>query len=155
MTILVGLSGTASGDLAIKTAIEYSQEHDRIIGIYVPPTLPVEFPGLEEDIKEMWTQRRARVTRKMLDHAEEAVKRYKNEMKSVVTFQLEVLTEHTSGSHKVAVVQACKKFKADLLILGSKGATADAVGDRKSDMSSIPTYALQQAPCSVMIVRRE
>jgi nucleotide-binding universal stress UspA family protein len=63
-----------------------------------------------------------------------------------------------SASRKVAIVQACYNLDADLLILGAKGATAElheaAGGAVKADVSSIPHYAMHNAPCPVLVVKQ-
>ena len=62
------------------------------------------------------------------------------------------------ASRKVSIVQACYDLGADLLVLGSQGMTAElheaAGGAIKADVSSLPHYAMHNAPCTVLVLKR-
>eukprot|EP00906_Rhabdomonas_costata_P012774 RCo018371 len=118
MTIVVGISGTATGDIAIRAAFESSLPGDRIVGVFVPPSLPAQFPGLEEEVKEVWAQRKEMVTRRALTHATATVEQLRREGLGPESTRFEFhIPARATGSAKVAIVEACRALNADLLVL--------------------------------------
>eukprot|EP00906_Rhabdomonas_costata_P034904 RCo049080 len=152
--IVVGLSGTKYGDLAIKAAVEYSRDVDKITGIYIPPTLPREAPAM---VQEDFAKYRDTKTKEVLQRAAKLSEEVLKNSGSKASFAIKEIAG--TASRKVALVQACFDLDADLLVLGSKGLMAElseatgTSGPAKADVSSTPHYAMHNAPCPVLVVK--
>jgi nucleotide-binding universal stress UspA family protein len=87
------------------------------------------------------------LTRPQTDRAQELVGQYRDQvLKSGCSVTTEVRTGHTSEQ----ILQHAEQFKADLIIVGSRGLE----GTERLELGSVAESVLKYAPCSVLVVKR-
>lgn len=87
------------------------------------------------------------LTRPQIDHAKELVSQYRDQvLKTGGSVTTEVRTGHTSEQ----ILQHAETFKADLIIVGSRGLE----GTERLELGSVAESVLKYAPCSVLVVKR-
>lgn len=159
--ILVGLSATQFGDLAVEQAVRMSKDGDTVTGFFVPPLIDEKVfpPAALAAMKE----RKANQQKDVFERANQAASKAKAKYSTKATFQVKELTP--SENRRRAIVDACTTLKADVLVLGALGAGAVRRGEDKvpfdeqkyqqyyNTVASTPDFAMHNAPCPVFIVR--
>lgn len=159
--ILVGLSATTYGDLAVQQAVRMGREGDIVTGIFVPPLLndKVFPPAALAAMKE----KKEKQLKDVFDRANQVASKAQSTYSSKVKFELQELAP--SENRRRAIVDACTTLKADVLVLGALGAGAVRRGEDKvpfdeqnyqqyyNTVASTPDFAMHNAPCPVFIVR--
>jgi nucleotide-binding universal stress UspA family protein len=161
--ILVGLSASSYGDLAIKQAVRMSKEGDKITGIFIPPSIDASiFPPLA---LQKFTEKRSQQIKDIIQRASKVASEAQSEFKSKAKFEAKEL--EPSENRRRAIVDACFSLKADVLVLGSLGAGAVKRGQQQQEVpfdeqkyqqnynavASIPDFAMHNAPCPVFVVK--
>jgi len=162
--ILVGLSGTPYGDLALKQALRMSKDGDRVTGIFIPAAIDATiFPP---KALQTFTERRSQQVKDIMQRANKVAAEAKAEFKTGAKFEAKEL--EPSENRRRAIVDACFSLKADVLVLGSLGAGAVKRGQAQAPevpydeqryqpnyvaVATVPDYAMHNAPCPVFVVK--
>jgi nucleotide-binding universal stress UspA family protein len=160
-SILVGLSATQYGDMALQQAIRMSRDGDTVTGIFVPPVVDGSYipPNALQVMKEKRTQQ----LKELMQRANKVAEETKAACSSKVNFQTKEL--EPSVNRRQAIVNACWSMKADVLVLGSLGAGAARLEQEKIPydeqkyqqnyhaVASVPDFAMHNAPCPVFVVK--
>ncbi|HVB33614.1 MAG TPA: universal stress protein [Patescibacteria group bacterium] len=142
MRILLAIDGSKFSKAAAKAIQALAPPHTqvRVLHVVEPPTALIArgLAGYDSDMRTIWQQERKAAQAMTLKIAGDL--RAKN---------LEVKTMVMQGDPRSKIVDVAKKWKADLIVVGSHGRKAL----ERFLMGSVSDAVVRHAPCSVMVVR--
>ncbi len=150
MKILLATDGSKYSDGATEKCCELFAESEnssvKIISVVEPPAPMAAEPfGVSN---EYYAEVRAALS----EQAKEAVKRAeKTIIEKFTNASLEVETATLVGNPKEEIVEEAKKWKADLIVIGSHGY---GFWERML-LGSVSNAVVHHAPCSVLVVRNK
>eukprot|EP00993_Chasmostoma_nieuportense_P005293 NODE_5923_length_593_cov_17.710300_g5758_i0.p1 GENE.NODE_5923_length_593_cov_17.710300_g5758_i0~~NODE_5923_length_593_cov_17.710300_g5758_i0.p1 ORF type:complete len:176 (-),score=37.58 NODE_5923_length_593_cov_17.710300_g5758_i0:64-591(-) len=147
--ILVGLSATIYGDLAIRSALRLATPGDKVTGIYIPPVLPSGYAAAPPHIRDTFIELQNEMMVDVLRRAEREALAAKLLLNKEIDFETRALDP--SSHRQRALVQAATTLKGDMLVLGAKG--RETFQNQEVDIALLPSYAVNHAPCPVLVVR--
>eukprot|EP01004_Peranema_trichophorum_P007410 NODE_6187_length_915_cov_26.843434_g5596_i0.p1 GENE.NODE_6187_length_915_cov_26.843434_g5596_i0~~NODE_6187_length_915_cov_26.843434_g5596_i0.p1 ORF type:complete len:229 (-),score=27.33 NODE_6187_length_915_cov_26.843434_g5596_i0:227-862(-) len=161
--IVVGLSNSLYGDIALRHAIRMSREGDSIIGLYIAAPVQVQLNGNEaasgdivdiiRSMKDKQKESVNQVTSRAKKVAEESITKIKGDKPSFTCREI-----FTQEKRHLSLLKACTELNADILVLGSAGLgqirrMKESLDDDIARVATIPVFAVQNAPCPVYIVK--
>ncbi len=134
--IMVGYDGTQFSDCALKEAMAMAKGSNAKLLLVSAPEIDIEFQAMSPEAHELMEKK----GRADLDRAAAKVK------KAGLTCETKIVV---STSTQEALVEAAKKSKVDLIVLGTHGRT----GLMRLLMGSTTARVIGHAHCSVLVVR--
>jgi nucleotide-binding universal stress UspA family protein len=143
MKVLLAIDGSKYSEAAIQTVIAQAHAKDtevHVIHVVEPPTLLIarEMGGYDPALEQIWDAE--------TKHAHTLVEKTAETLRAL---GMKVTTAVEQGDPKSAIIDASKKWHADLIVLGSHGRNAF---DRFL-MGSVSEAIVRHAHCSVEVVR--
>jgi nucleotide-binding universal stress UspA family protein len=140
--VVVGSDGSATAELAVRSAAEIAAEHGArlvIVTAYQPNNNEMARQStVPEDIRWAVTD---------VNQAEERVRHGRRLAESAGVTR--TVSHAVAGSAVDVLLDAAETFSADLIVLGSKGLTRST----HAVLGSVAASVAHHAPCDVMIVR--
>lgn len=143
MRIVLAVDGSPPSDAAVQTVMEQAQAKDaeiRVLHVIELPTLLTtrEMAGYESALEKAWEAEK--------QQAEALVEKTVELLRAKGLKTTGIVEE---GEAKSKILEAAKKWPADLIVLGSHGRK----GMEHFLMGSVSEAVARHAPCSVEIVR--
>lgn len=147
MRILIAVDGSSCSEAAVQemTARPFPTGSEmRVISVVEPPTPMPTYPPLESDIETLY--------KFAADSAKQAVERAVTTLKAgAESRNLRLTSTVLAGSPKRVIIEEAKRYKADLIVVGSHGYRAW----ERFLLGSVSQAVAAHAPCSVEIVRKK
>jgi nucleotide-binding universal stress UspA family protein len=141
-TVVVGSDGSATAELAVRTAVEVAVEHGaRLVIVTAYKAQGDEMArqsAVPEDIRWAVTD---------VNQAEDRVREARQ--LAAAAGLSGTVTRAEAGSAVDVILDAATTFSADLIVLGSKGLTPGT----HSVLGSVAASVAHHAPCDVMIIQ--
>lgn len=133
--ILVAFDGSRYSNKAVREAVDMAKTSGAELFIVSAVDVTEEFEAQAPGLTDKMTEK----TRKLLDKVTEKISAAKIEVEEEV---------HVGDPYEI-IVNAAKKKKADLIVMGSHGRT----GISRLLMGSVAARVIGHAPCSVLVVK--
>jgi nucleotide-binding universal stress UspA family protein len=140
--VVVGSDGSATAELAVRTAAEVAAEHGARLVIVTAYT-----PRRDDTARESTVPEDIRWAVTDVNQAEDRVRRGRQLAAEAGVKQ--TVTHAVAGSPVDVLLDAADSFSADLIVVGSKGLTRTA----GSILGSVAASVAHHAPCDIMIVK--
>lgn len=143
MRLLLATDGSKFSEAALRAVIRQTRKPGteiRVLHVVEPPPLLVyrQMQGYESVLAQAWEAERKR-----------AKKLVKNTVELLRAKGLKASGTAEDGDAKSKILEAAKKWRADLIVLGSHGRK----GIQRFLMGSVSEAVARHAPCSVEVVR--
>jgi len=154
MRIVIATDGSQEGERAVEflNQLTFPQNSEIVLFHVIEPT---DYTMVQDDYRTVGLGPSG--LQKLKDWAKEIHRRREQDQTSLLRQTKKTINRHNVKVEKIAVgyaaeeiIKAAYRFRADLIVMGSRGLT----GVKRTLLGSVSSRVVRHAPCSVLVVRK-